>query len=353
MSTSSPAPVPNPAETVRRPTRILAAFMTAQQAQNYSGQTLDRAAFITRWQAYNGRVASLPPTSTSAQVRPLSAVGQAHVAPIQANPVFQGIYGTTAHFAMVELGRILAFQFTIDMDHSAGVHGVNLASAPGEDEVLNACLPQGIIPNPPAAWSLIQKTPDNPHPSVTVSSTDLSLDVAFGFPQVLPGGQVLAAVAPGANLMLVRQHGNHLVLANGYHRAYALRSRGVDFVPVVVVPVPRPEDLVPSGGILPQTVLGSRQPCIDDFLDDTLAMTAEARAMMKVVRMTFESLLNLPNHLTHAQPDGAPRSVPQARAVFGQPRTAHSSADATAALQTRGDGWRAREPWAWLPYPEW
>lgn len=48
---------------------------------------------------------------------------------------------------------------------------------------------------------------------------------------------------------------------------------------------------MPAGALSPQVVFGPRQPCINDFLDDTLAMTVDARAMMKVVRMTFESLL--------------------------------------------------------------
>jgi hypothetical protein len=116
--------------------------------------------------------------------------------------------------------------------------------------------------------------------------------VAPGFPRINQmTGQVLAAVASGANLMLVRQHGAHLVLANGYHRAYVLRARGVEFVPVVLVTVPQQNDLVPDGFLSPQVVFGHRQPVVDDFFDDTLALTVETRAMMKVVRMTFESLL--------------------------------------------------------------
>jgi hypothetical protein len=291
MTTTSPAiSVPNPAETVRRPTRILAAFMEQQLAQNYAGQTLDPA-FMNRWQTYNGRVAALPPTLTSAQVRPLSARGQQHVAPIQANPLFQGTYGPTAQCVMVELGRLIAFQFHVDMDHSAGVHGVHLASVPTEDELLDRCLPPSIVPPVQAFWTTMQKVPGGPAASVTISSTDLTFDIAGGFPLTNQGnGQVMAAVSAGANMMLVRRHGSHLVLANGYHRAFVLRSRGVDFAPVVLVDVQRQEDLV-AGGLAYTTVFGSRQPCIDDFLDDTLAMTVDARAMLKVVRMTFESLL--------------------------------------------------------------
>jgi hypothetical protein len=174
------------------------------------------------------------------------------------------------------------------MDHSAGVHGVNLAATPNEDEILNTCLPLTIVSPTQALWEMVQNGQQR---SVTISTTDMTFDVAPGFPRVDQGtGVVTAAVASGANLMLVRRHGNQLVLANGYHRAYALRSRGVDFVPVVLADVPGQEDLI-QGGLSPQVVFGPRQPKIDDFLDDNVSLTVEARAMMKVVRMTFESLL--------------------------------------------------------------
>jgi hypothetical protein len=125
---------------------------------------------------------------------------------------------------------------------------------------------------------------------VIASSTDLTFDLAMGFPQANPAtGQIAIVLTPNSNLMFVRQNGDRCALANGYHRAAALRARGIDMAPVVVV---KSQSLAPGPGFFQETLLMSdRPPLVDDFRNDSLATTVDVRAMMKVVRVTIESLL--------------------------------------------------------------
>lgn len=87
------------------------------------------------------------------------------------------------------------------------------------------------------------------------------------------------------NLMLVRECAGRYVLANGYHRAWLLRSRGVEMAPAVVVSV-SPGDI--GGGIHPSVLLGPRPPLVDDFLDDSLSLSVDVRAMLRMVKVSAE-----------------------------------------------------------------
>jgi hypothetical protein len=267
--------------------------MSPAEAQNYSGQTLNPADFMGAWNAQIGKASALPPSYSPPKVEDLSSVGTAHVAAIQATPMFRGTYGPAAQFKMIEVSKLIAVQQHVDLEVSDGVHGAALTSAPSEQDVLNTCLPPTIISPAKALWQVIPKRPGSSTASVTISSTDLTFDVAQNFPQVNNiAGQISVVVASGANLMQVRQHGDRYALANGYHRAYALRKRGVEMVPVVLISVPSVNELAPGPGFFgPQLLASARPPLVADFADDELATTTDVRAMMKVVRVTVESLL--------------------------------------------------------------
>jgi hypothetical protein len=260
--------------------------MSEPEAQAFALQTLDPAAFLSAWAALSGGAERQTQSYTPPRVEPLSARGEAHSAPIRALPMFAGTYGSAAEIKMIELEKLIACQFSIDTHVSDGVHGPSLASAPPEDQILNACLPSGIVAPARALWHVTDGQ------SVVVTTPDLTFDVARGFPLANPAsGQVGFILSPGANLMLVRQLGPVFVLQNGYHRAWTLRARGVEMVPVVVVPVSDPSELTLGPGFFqPPLLMKSRPPLVGDFTDDALATTVEVRAMMRVVKITVERL---------------------------------------------------------------
>jgi hypothetical protein len=282
-----------PEEAVRRSTRVLSAFMSPNEAANYSAQTLDPLSFLVAWQGQAGAAAALPQEYAPAKLDALSSRGQRHSSLITANPIFKAVYGPTAKIQMVELGRLIAFQWHVDSVVSDAVHGATLTATPSEEDVLNTCLPPEIVGPAPTLWQGIQKRPGNAIGSVVASSTDLTFDMANGFPQWdASTGQIAIVLSSNSNLMLVRQHGDRLALANGYHRAAALRARGVEMAPAVVVQVASTAAIVPGPGFFQEPIVTSaRPPLVDDFQNDALALTVDVRAMMKVVRVTVESLL--------------------------------------------------------------
>lgn len=268
-------------KSVLRPARILGAFMAEQEARAFAGlYALDPDELIRRWRALADARGKLAPSYTAPKVAELPPEAIAHTVQVSAHPAFQAVY-PNAQFKMVELGKLIAFQHWVDADVSEGIHGGNSALRPTDAEVLSACLPPDFFPPTKMQWQANGQ-------SVMVSSFNNTLAV-MGMQVNYQAGQVAFAIGGGANLMLVREHAGRLVLANGYHRAWWLRQRGVEMVPVVMMSVPR-EGLGQPGAIATDILLGDRPPLIDDFLDDALATTFEVRSMVRVVKITSEVL---------------------------------------------------------------
>lgn len=274
--------MPTTEESVRRAARVLAGFMTQQEAQGFAGTfTLDPNQFLAVWQARALQRAQLSGGYSAPKVEDLPSSASAHILQLVGNAVFQQLY-PSAEFKMIELGKLIAFQHWMDTDVSNGVHAGGAQTRPDDNEILTKCLPAEIIPPSKTQWQ-------GNHGSVTVSSLNNTL--GFYGPQVdAAKGEVRFGVGAGANLMLVRECEGRYVLANGYHRAWWLRRSGVELVPVVVKHVGRGE-LTQPGAIPIDVLMGSRPPLFDDFLDDSLSCTVEVRSMMRVVKITAEVLV--------------------------------------------------------------
>jgi hypothetical protein len=196
------------------------------------------------------------------------------------NPIFPLAYRHEPEFKLVELGALIAMQHWVDTDVSDGVHGSGVDGAPEEDRVLKTCLPLEVISSARTLWQEIPK-------GVMVHTLDNTFDVA-GFAYDPASGQVHYGLSPGANLMMVREFEGRHILANGYHRAWLLRSRGVTMVPVVIQKSATRQEAVPPGMIHPDIIFGTHPPVVDDFLSDEMSMSVTVRSMMRVVKITAE-----------------------------------------------------------------
>jgi hypothetical protein len=90
--------------------------MSPSEAQSYASQALDPPAFIAAWRAHQGNAAALATTEqyVPPRIEALSAKAQEHAALLQSNAIFQSQYGPNAEIRMIELGRLLAFQWHVD-----------------------------------------------------------------------------------------------------------------------------------------------------------------------------------------------------------------------------------------------
>ncbi|MBX3206756.1 MAG: hypothetical protein KF764_16925 [Labilithrix sp.] len=270
-------------ESVRRSARVLAAFMSQAEAQGFAGGfTLAPNAFLGEWATRSAARAKLTPGYSAPRVEPMPPSTIEHTVNLSAHPLFQQIY-PNAEFAMVELGKLIAFQHWMDTDVSDGVHAAGAQGRPDDAEVLAKCLPLDIIPP-----SLMRWQHSGPGQIMICS---LNNTLGFHGPQYNPAtGEIRFGVAAGANLMLVREHAGRYILANGYHRAWWLRSRGVEMVPVVLKRVQRHEVTSP-GMVSIDQIFSDRPPLVDDFLDETISCSVDVRSMVRVVKISAEVLV--------------------------------------------------------------
>lgn len=273
-------------DVVRRKAKVLTAFMQPQDATQFAsgGMVLDPPKFVQACQAQHAQLPSpLPPAFTPPQVAALTPAAAARVAAVKRDPLFAKFYSNPAMtFEMVELAKLIACQWWVDIDVSTGVHGAGAGAQLTDAEVAEKCLPVPVVPR-------VQTMNMGHGPNgIVIYSMNNTLGV-FG-PKLDPAtGQVTFAVGAGANLMMVRENAGRYVLANGYHRARMLLSRGVTMAPVVLQRVQTQAEVIPGPGFIPEPVIFSpRPPTLEDFADPALALDVDIRATLVAVKITAE-----------------------------------------------------------------
>jgi hypothetical protein len=138
---------------------------------------------------------------------------------------------------------------------------------------------------------------------MTYSSLSLDLRFLGGFPKELTEGDISVAHTGGRPVAVIAllvgfgaapinafQVGARLVLANGFHRVFALRSEGIAKVPIVVRHVANPEIEFPDQflGLSKSYLLESRRPVlIRDFFDERLTLDVHLKPRRKVLRIAW------------------------------------------------------------------
>jgi hypothetical protein len=264
-------------ESVRRSARVLAGFMPHEAAVAFAAtHVLEPKAFdaarsrVLERRRETGR-AYVPP-----RVEAVPASAHAHLEEFGRRS--RGRY-SLADFQSVEIGRLIPIQYWVDADTALAGRG---EAPPSEEEILRRCLPLDTVPNDKIVWTQSQN-------AVTACSMNTSL--RFFPPQVdLTSGRVVFPVAHEPNVLVVRECEGRYVLANGNHRAFWLRSRGVTMAPALVVH-PASRDLAAQGSAVARDVIfGDAPPCVDDWLDDERSVSVDIRSVLRVVRITAEVL---------------------------------------------------------------
>jgi len=102
----------------------------------------------------------------------------------------------------------------------------------------------------------------------------------------LPAAAIIASIGYGGALVNVIRVGNRVVLNNGFHRVYALRSMGVTEIPVVVQQVQNMQLEFPEqvAGLPKAYLLGVPRPVLmKDFFEPEFAITLKVRERIKIV----------------------------------------------------------------------
>jgi hypothetical protein len=254
---------------------------------------------VARWNLVQGMVEEIVRRESEAKVAdsctpmPLGKGFEDRLKEISQDVCFQKTFGLPITFELVKIDTLVAAQRTVNLDFVEKM----LARFPTKftmAELIEICL------SPTSKIGAIQHLEVNPN-THTFSSPANDLRFLGCFVKELreedlqhatlggvPAATVIAFVGYGLPVMNVFKIGGRLILNNGFHRAYALRSRGVAELPVVVQHVSNPVlEVPPQIASLPKEYLlrAARPVLMKDFFEPSLSLVLKTKNRHKVVTL--------------------------------------------------------------------
>ncbi|HEY6193723.1 MAG TPA: hypothetical protein VI504_01665 [Candidatus Eisenbacteria bacterium] len=261
----------------------------------------DRGALADEWQAAREHLRALEITEAGLADDPgMAPLGPAYepllIELLRDPAVRHGFNTVPTDVALVELDRMVVFQHHIDLTFVRQLEE-KLGAAPSRDEIFRTCLPYD-HPVPPVEWSRVRRdrfvfvSPSNDLRylgTIPLQSKHITGHAVRG----ALVGAVGLAVGFGSNFLNAVFAENRLILTNGSHRAYALRSLGVTHAPCIVQHASNRDelDLVASEVVRkdPDYYLrGPRPPLLRDYFDPRLRKRFQARRFLRQVTVRFD-----------------------------------------------------------------
>ncbi len=197
---------------------------------------------------------------------------------VRADPIFGKAFPLPVEFGLVELDRTVVYQELINLAQVERLKR-QLSAAPTMAEVFRVCLP---FDHPVIAPTARRHASDT-FVFASLSNDLRMLESVLLRPEQVTGvqshgpivGIVGVLVGYGSNYLNAISSGGRLVLHNGSHRAYALRSIGLTHVPCIIQKAGGQAELnsVAAGNLRrnPDRYLqGPRPPVLKDFFDPQL-----------------------------------------------------------------------------------
>lgn len=263
---------------------------------------------ISDWEQANRSFSEIEQSETgeaeTVDVRDLPSETKSQIQRIEQAFLFKQSFSLVPYeFKLVEIDRLVASQRAVNLDY-VDLLKQRMPAKPSVSDLIDICLSPQTKVKLPAEQMIAQNV---------YSYTSESLDFRFlgGFRKPLSqddvracnaGGYPLAAivllVGLGSGSMNVLSFKNRIVLSNGFHRAYALRSMGVTHVPVVVQKITNPQLEFPAvvANLPREYLLGAGRPAmVQDFLNPKLVRTLKVKAQNRVVQVQWGvNQFNLP-----------------------------------------------------------
>ena len=248
------------------------------------GETLEPSALVDEWRRANDHFhhleqveAGLADKITTHAFPP--ALRQKRRA-LRANPYFRESFSelpTTVE--MVELRHLVVSQESVGTEFSHA-NANRLGKLPTPETIFDFCFPL----DRPLPEIRIQRLSDDRYIFVSDSTDFRAHNIALlsgaAMPKLKTFGPAPAAlmlpIGFGSNFLSAVKSEKRIVLQNGYHRAFALMSRGVTHAPMVIQHVTRTDELrlAASSDVYDNATFyfrAARPPMLKDFLDPTLA----------------------------------------------------------------------------------
>ena len=210
---------------------------------------------------------------------------------LREQPVFRNTFkNCSTEFKMVEIDKLIAYSFAIRLrfvDFMKQKYPPN----PSVAELVDICLPLTV-----SQTEVTRKTIDPLNYLYSSDSMDLRIIDVISKPvreldlsNIAEGSPMKALIVLlgfGFPMVLVASAGKRLVLDNGYHRLYALRSLGVKRVPAVVTDSLRYAEKAMSVDYLARA---PRPPLFKDFFDPDLAIEVAKPRLRRSIKISITS----------------------------------------------------------------
>ena len=305
---SSQAPQAGPIKVATHSFRQQYLFAFATQAevlqyvrtQTLPEETLRLQEIFSMWKSIQPRVEEVickeNGLADTIELKEIPAVHEKKVAAFFTDPLFQRTFSQLRVAAgLIEIDKLVAAQRTVNLDYIDRLVA-SYPSNPEIDQLLDICI------SPKRSMEPIQHLEVAPNTHVLSSpNADLRFLGAFFKPLSpedlehavhggIPVAGVMAFVGYGAAPVNVFVHKNRVVLNNGFHRVYALRSMGVREIPVVIQHVARPEFEFPPqvAGLPREYLLGAERPVLmKDFFEEGFVVPLRVRERLKMITISI------------------------------------------------------------------
>jgi hypothetical protein len=204
--------------------------------------------------------------------------------------VIAALHALDWRLGIVDLRDLLSYQWNVaDQDSLKRAEAVDPEDP---DTLFSFCLPE------PDNQSNVAGRIDQDRMGITLSSRDPNLRI--GAPVItdidlsrVPAGRgkrerfVGFPVHFGSPFIKVAEYNCRWLLCDGYHRSYALLKRSIHKIPCVFI---RARDLAETGAARPafvpgEMLYGDRPPFVVDFLDDSVTVTVNRKANLRLARV--------------------------------------------------------------------
>lgn len=276
-------------------------FLSFCETKVVGGEQMDPRGLAEEWRAANDFYGELEKTEAgiadTIDCRPLDGRLARMASALEASNWFRNSFDNLPYsIELVELDKLVVSQIQVECGYAHGI-AAGLGKCPSPAELFRFCLPLKRELPPVAIKRLASNRYQFTSPSSDFRQHDPMLLRGADIADLdLPGAAVALlgiSVGFGSNLMSGIRSGNRVLLQNGYHRAYALRSAGVTHAWCVIELVTRKDELrlTATEGVLsdPEFYFAAkRPPILSDYFTPRIAKRLRAKRMECLVELEIK-----------------------------------------------------------------